>query len=429
MRILWMSPVILSKNNNSTGSWLYSIHKLLVESKEVCIVNITIDWSRRTGGIKHIHTADGIEEYVLPNYIHLKRNKVPLPFYRKKIEDIIRESNADIIHIWGTETYFSKLVATLKLNIPTLLEIQGLRYEYADVFRGDLTLMDSIKTLDFKDFITFGKFSLFQEEKKFKRQGYFDKIAISKFEYISTQSQWVRDVIQFYTNARIYKTKMSIRQDFLDAPVWMYPQEDCPSFYFSASGAIPYKCVQTAFKALALVKLKHPNARLKIAGYSNLGTKGGKNGYQKYLIRLINELNISDSVDFLGRLTAEEIIAVQYKCVAVIQTSFIETYSLACAEALCLGTPLISSFAGAIPELGKERETILYYQPGDYRICAARMIELIENRALANRLSKNAVSLNRRKHNSNDVLQCQLGIYRDIMNRELEHSSKQNEYN
>ena len=420
-----MSPVILSKSNNSTGSWLYSMHKLLVESQEVCIVNIAIDWSRRTGGIKHIHTVDGIEEYVLPNYIHLKRNKVPLPFYRKKIEDIIRESNADIIHIWGTETYFSKLVATLKLNMPTLLEIQGLRYEYADVFRGDLTLMDSIRMLNFRDLITWGRFSLFQEEKEFKRQGYFDKIAISKFKYISTQSQWVRDVIQFYTNACIYRTKMSIRQEFLEVPVWTYPQEVCPSFYFSASGAIPYKCVQTAFKALALVKLKYPNVRLKIAGYSNLVAKGKKSGYKKYLIRLINELNIRDSVDFLGKLTAKEIIDVQYKCVAVIQTSFIETYSLACAEALCLGTPLIATFAGAIPELGKEGETILYYQPGDYRICAARMIELIENHALANSLSKNAVRMNRSKHNSHDVLQCQLDIYRDIMNRELEHSRKE----
>lgn len=120
----------------------------------------------------------------------------------------------------------------------------------------------------------------------------------------------------------------------------------------------------------------------------------------------------------MGKLTAKEIIEIQYKCVAVIQTSYIETYSLANAEALCLGTPLISTFAGAMPELGKDRETVLYYQPGDYRICAARMIELIENQNLANTLSRNAVSFNRHKHNPNDVLQCQLNIYHDIMNRE-----------
>lgn len=418
IKILWMSPVVLSNSNNSTGSWLYSMHKLLVESKKVCVVNMTIDWSRRTGGIKHIIMDDGTEEYILPNFVHLKRNKVPLPVYTKKMARTIKEINADLIHIWGTETYFSKLVPALNLNIPILLEIQGLRYECADVYRGDLTLMDSIKLLCFKDLVTLGKYSLFQNEKEFRCQGYFDKIAISNFKYISTQSQWVRDVIQFYTNAFIYKTKMSIRQEFLDAPVWSYPHESCPFFYFSVSGVIPYKCVQTAFKALALVRLKYPNARLKIAGFSNLVINWRDSGYKKYLIHLLDELNIRKSVDFLGKLTAKEIIEIQYKCVAVIQTSYIETYSLANAEALCLGTPLISTFAGAMPELGKDRETVLYYQPGDYRICAARMIELIENQNLANTLSRNAVSFNRHKHNPNDVLQCQLNIYHDIMNRE-----------
>ncbi|WP_277121839.1 glycosyltransferase [Bacteroides ndongoniae] len=418
IKILWMSPVVLSNSNNSTGSWLYSMHKLLVESKKVCVVNMTIDWSRRTGGIKHIIMDDGTEEYILPNFVHLKRNKIPLFIYLKRIENIIKVINADIIHIWGVETYFSKLVFKLKLTIPTLLEIQGLKYEYADVYRGDLTLMDSLKLLSFKDLITLGKLSLFQKEKEFRKQGYCDKIAISTFKYISTQSQWVRDVIQLYSNGIIYQTKMSIRQEFLDASFWTYPQEPCPLFYFSASSAIPYKCVQTAFKALALVKLKYPNVRLKVAGQFNFVTRWNDSGYKKYLYLLLDKLKIKDSVDFLGNLTAEEIIDIQKKCVAVIQTSFIETYSLANAEALCLGTPLISTFAGAIPELGKDRESILFYQPGDYRICAARMIELIENPELADTLSRNAVSFNRHKHNPNDVLQCQLNIYHDIMNRE-----------
>ena len=99
----------------------------------------------------------------------------------------------------------------------------------------------------------------------------------------------------------------------------------------------------------------------------------------------------------------------------MVQTSFVESYSLAVAEAQVVGVPSIISYAGAMPELATNRESGLFYSPGDYISCAARMIELIEDEKLVNKLSDCAYELAHKRNDNEVVLSKQLNIYNKIM--------------
>ena len=101
----------------------------------------------------------------------------------------------------------------------------------------------------------------------------------------------------------------------------------------------------------------------------------------------------------------------------MIQTSYVESYSLALVEAQAVGVPAIISYAGAMPELAENRKSGLFFSPGDYISCASHMIELIENKNLALSLSREEQSTAQKRNNNESVLEIQLQIYKTILKR------------
>lgn len=418
IHILWMSSAILGETSKSTGSWLHSMAKLLVESEEVKLTNITVRWGKRWGGVEYTRINDRQDEYVLPQYPARPGGGVPFAPYARKIKELVETINPDLIHCWGLEMYFSRLMPKIIKEKPLLLEIQGLRYEFADFYNGELNLTEALKCLGWRGILWLGKKSVLHDEINMRKQGEKDNQCPKMYKYISVQSEWVKNVLRFETGAKLFMTKMSIRSPFLENTPWCYPNDSAPCFYFSASAAIPYKSMQTAIKALAFVKKKYPSVRLRVGGAFKTKAGWRDSDYQRYLLKLIRRLDLPGNIEFLGSLSAEQIVEVMRTCVAAVQTSFVETYSLFNAEALSFGLPLISSYTTAVPELAKDGDSALYYQPGDFRGLASLMIQLIEDKELAARLSRNACKFNRVKHDAQSVLKRQLEIYKEILDIE-----------
>jgi glycosyltransferase involved in cell wall biosynthesis len=229
----------------------------------------------------------------------------------------------------------------------------------------------------------------------------------------------VRDNLQGLTNAKLFNTGMSLRSEFWRAKKWDYPQNNDYHFYCSAAGPAPYKSIQTAIKALSVVVKKYPQAKLHIIGnFNNSCNWLHRLGYLTYLYKLINKLGLNDSVIFDGALTADEIIKLALNCLGMVQTSYVESYSLAVVEAQALGIPSIVSYAGAMPELAVDIDSALFFPPGDYMSCAGKMIILIENKNLALKLSSNSYNLARIRNNDDKVLNTQLYIYNKILNND-----------
>ena len=417
MKVLWFSNVVLTKDaTKATGTWLRTMSEALVE-RGVEFYNIS-----QSSIAKTIQRNDVgiIKQWVIPVYrLH---NGLP---ENKKIKDIcgIVDSIApDIIHIWGIEGYWGLLTARGYLKGNVLLEIQGIKETCARVFYGGLSLCEIFKTIGVREMIR-PSLSLMSLKKDFEKWSKYEREMLGGHKHISTHSDWVRAWISQFTQVgcQIHCTQRIVRKEFLDAGIWEKPNNDrnAPIIFAMSSGPDAYKGIHDAIKAVALLKKDYPKVELRIAG--NFGIDKPfyrKPGYTKFLQKLISDLQLDDNIIFLGSLNASQIIAQIHQANAMLQTSYVESYSLAVSEAMMAGVPLVVSYAGAMPELAQDRAAALFYTPSDYFTCAYRIKRIIESTELAESLSKTARGIAVKRNVASLLGDLQINIYKEVLKDE-----------
>ena len=91
--------------------------------------------------------------------------------------------------------------------------------------------------------------------------------------------------------------------------------------------------------------------------------------------------------------------------------SFIESYSLALAESMMVGTPSVVSYAAAMPEFAKDNEQVLFYDSLDVISCAARIENIFVHKDLSERLSLNSRLRKLKDCDKIETLRIQLDNY------------------
>jgi glycosyltransferase involved in cell wall biosynthesis len=107
------------------------------------------------------------------------------------------------------------------------------------------------------------------------------------------------------------------------------------------SGDTPLKGLKYLLEAVAALKLER-KIELTIVG------KPMKNGYTQ---GLIDSLGIADCVTHLGQIATDELVRHYSTATMVVVPSVYEGFGLPAAEAMCCRTPVISTTAGALPEI------------------------------------------------------------------------------
>lgn len=126
-----------------------------------------------------------------------------------------------------------------------------------------------------------------------------------------------------------------------------------------------YKGVDLVVRAFA--ELRHPTARLEIAGAGE---------FRPDLERLVASLALSERVTFLGRVSESEKVALLRRAWATLFASPKEGWGITNLEAAACGTPVIASNSPGIRESVREGETGFLVPHGDTRAMAERMQRL-----------------------------------------------------
>jgi len=96
-------------------------------------------------------------------------------------------------------------------------------------------------------------------------------------------------------------------------------------------------------RAIPLVRARHPQMRFVFAGY--------RGGDTEYLESLAQRIGVSDCVEFPGAVSREKKIELMQRCRVFLSPSRHEGFGLAILEAMSCGAPVVSSPAGAVPEV------------------------------------------------------------------------------
>ncbi len=140
----------------------------------------------------------------------------------------------------------------------------------------------------------------------------------------------------------------------------------------------PLYNIECALRAFAIVQKQHPQSTLTILG----------DGSQRnYLEQLTSELEL-ENVTFAGSVSRDYIARYYQEADILLNTSSIDNMPVSIIEAFAAGLPIVSTAAGGIPYLIKDRENGHLVDVDDHQTVAQRLLELADNPEEVNRLSR-----------------------------------------
>ena len=408
MKVLWLSLRVIGEGDaRGSCSWLAPLAEGLAATGEIELANI----AQGPVGTRERRDAGAIRQWVVPRAAPGSDGTPPAPIVDAVLA-AAHEFGPDLIHVWGVEEYWGLLTARRLLGQPALLEIQGLKAPLARVYAGGLTLREQRQCRGVKEIVR--RRDIAAARRTFAAWGRFEHEMIAGHRFITTQSPWVQAWAEAANpRARFFHTELALRGAFYAAAPWA--PSSSTTVFCSAAYSIPSKGVHDAVRAFALLKRRVPEARLRIAGALPERPGRLKDGYNTWLRRLAVRLGVEASIDWLGSLSAEEVVRELHGCAAVLMPSHCESYSVALAEALYLGAPSVCTHSGGPDWLARDDESALFFAPGDEVMCAHQLSRLLTDRALATRLSQAARAAAAGRNDIDGIVAGQAERYRSVL--------------
>jgi glycosyltransferase involved in cell wall biosynthesis len=201
--------------------------------------------------------------------------------------------------------------------------------------------------------------------------------------YLITCSQAASQELQIYLNIPASKTMViySLMRDRLSEN-GQPSTTNYESNHFMLVGRLNIdKGPDIVVRAVAILKPRYPDVCVEFVGRGIL---------KDVLINLATELGVKENCLFVGQLSNDEVVQRMASVCATILPSRSEALGLVAIESISVGTPVIGSDVGGIPEVIRDGVEGLRFMPEDYKELAQHMETLMTQPELRAEMSKNA---------------------------------------
>jgi glycosyltransferase involved in cell wall biosynthesis len=403
VKILWFSNYQFSKEDiKSSGTWLKVMGEALSKEKGIELINITAGQTNRMVS----EQINGIQQYLVPISIG-SLFKVPKSQIVWQVGKLIEDIQPDVIHVWGTESEWGLITRNYVNRFAVLLEIQGILAQIREHFYGGLTFKEILNCTGPREFVS-PKSHLFFQYYLQKRRVKEEEDVIKGHNYISVQSEFSQRTIEVINSrAKIFHSLIPLREEFVLATrTWSHQKSG--RIFTSIASLHAYKGIDVAIKALKTLIDNGFCGSLSIVGAQNTGIR--QPGYKRYVLRLIKDLKLEENVNWLGALDAKQLVRELKSSDVVLIPSYMESYSMVLHESIAIGIPIVCSYAGAMPEARRLSSCIEFFQPGDYRVAASLLSDVLLCQHESNSGSLTVVT-------AETALQRQLSIYEKIITK------------
>ena len=150
----------------------------------------------------------------------------------------------------------------------------------------------------------------------------------------------------------------------------------------TASADVPLKGLIYLVQAIAILVKTYPDVKLRIIGARRTDSE---------VQRRVNELGLGFCVEFLGKITQDEIVSLYNASHVACVPSLYEGFSLPAIEAMACGIPLVATDGGALPEVvGPDQTAGLIVRAKDASALATAIGRIFTDAQLASSLSHHA---------------------------------------
>jgi glycosyltransferase involved in cell wall biosynthesis len=160
--------------------------------------------------------------------------------------------------------------------------------------------------------------------------------------------------------------------------------EKCPTPLVLYLGRLKaYKSIDVLIMAFKHVLDVAPDANLVIAGIGD---------EQEHLERLAEQIGVSTRVHFAGRVNDEQKIQLLQNAWVMVNPSFMEGWGITSIEANACGTPVVAADVPGLRDSVRDLETGYLVPHGDTAAFAGRIIGIIEDRKLRERMTEHSLA-------------------------------------
>jgi glycosyltransferase involved in cell wall biosynthesis len=319
---------------------------------------------------------------------------------------LIDRMHPDIVHVHGTEGGFG-LLATTRPSVPLVISLQGILSAYRRAYFRGRTAGEIGRLVANTEFVK-GR-GVAHRYLLLRRQERREAMILGRARFVIGRTFWDRQVLASVNpTARYYHCDEIMRPEFA-AAAWRGGGGD-PRVIYSTSSALMGKGTECLLQAFALLRSGGPDdLRLRIAGVqpgSELDTV-----YR----RVEQRLDVSDGVDWLGRLDAPAIAGELAAADVFAYPSYVDNSPNSLAEAMLVGVPVVASRVGGIPSMVSDGVHGLLVDAGDADALAAALARLLRDGEEAARLGAAARSAALARHDPRVITDRTLEIYDDVI--------------
>lgn len=346
-----------------------------------------------------------------------------LPYeYRKELENWfvsrLEAFRPDVIHIWGTEYAHTLAMVNaaeaVGLLDHTVISIQGLCSVYAGHYAEGVP-ENVQRRYTFRDLLR--RDNIRQQQKKFALRGELEVQALKKARHVIGRTDWDNACTkQLNPEVSYHFCNETLRTPFYEGR-WTY--ENCRKHrIFASSCEYSVKGFHYLLQAFAEVVKDYPDAVLAVTGRSflpgNIKESLRMNSYEKYLADLTKQYGLENRLEFLGRLTGEQMKAEYLKANVFALPSTIENSPNSLGEAMLLGVPCVAAHVGGVANLMTHGVEGFVYQPSAAYMLAHYMKEIFAMEDKAESMGAAAAAHAGKTHDPEKNLQDLLNIYRAL---------------
>ena len=412
MKVLWLCSAMLpafaerfGEKASPFGGWLTGLFSTIREQMEIVVC-----CPCSTVGDLDFAEIDGTLVYAF-------REKSDITDAMKRV---LRESNPDVIHIWGTEEKQSldmiNAANALGLGDRVVINIQGLvsviaKYHY---FAGlPQKIIQSRSPSEMRHHI-----GLRDRQREMAERGEYEIEAIRKAPYVIGRTEWDEAcTTQIHPNVRYFKCNETLRESFYNNR-WEIDSCERHSIFVSQS-SYPLKGFHIMLEAMPLILARFPDAKLCTTGFQpkvpkTFKEKFAREAYPAYLAERIRDLSLEGRVSFLGRLDEERMCRQYLRSHVFVSPSSIENSSNSIGEAMLLGMPVVSSDVGGVKDfIDHRKEGYLYPSDAPYML-AYYVCKIFEDDDRAVRMGESAHTRACASYDRERNVAQTMRIYREI---------------
>ena len=405
MKVLWFSPTPVNYSQetwaHNGGGWISSLQNI-VKSIGNIDLGIVFETPQKLEKkvVNKVCYYPIIREFTLKERFNKAHQNTRLI---NNAEGIIKDFAPDLIHLFGSESWYGLLVNYT--DIPIVIHMQGSLPSYYNArYPAGMSVWNKIfstktnikqKLMAFKIDTTFQHNAL-QEEKILKSNRYF-----------MGRTHWDKAIVNFYSpRATYFECQEALRDSFINAKQkWSYKVSNKIKLISVISGPL-YKGVDVILKTAQLLE-----------SHSLIDFEWNICGISKSdLIESIYEIKGKDvNVNYLGVLKQDALKNKLLNSSFYIHPSYIDNSPNSVCEAQILGVPVIACNTGGLRTIIKDKKTGFLVPANDPLMIAHLITKLSDDEELLEKVSKASIAQASARHDKQIIKEQIYSIYSKII--------------